>query len=39
MFKRSNKEVNKIIQKAKEKKIVIVEADKLKLDKMITEKK
>ena len=35
---KSNKELNKIIQKAKEKKIVIVEADKLKLDKMITEK-
>lgn len=37
-IQKGNKEIYKIIQKAKEKKIVIVEVDKLKLDKMITEK-
>ena len=35
-IQKGNKEIYKIIQKAKEKKIVIVEVDKLKLDKMIT---
>lgn len=34
---KGNKEVYQVIQKAKEKRIVIVEADKLKLDRMITE--
>ena len=34
---KGNKEVYQVIQKAKEKRIVVVEADKSKLDKMITE--
>lgn len=37
-IQRGNKEINKIVQKAKEKRIVIVESDKSKLDKMITAK-
>lgn len=34
---KGNKEVYQVIQKAKEKRIVVVEADKIKLDRMITE--
>lgn len=34
---KGNKEVYEVIQKAKEKRIVVVEADKTKLDRMITE--
>lgn len=34
---KGNKEVYQVIQKAKEKRIVVVESDKSKLDKMITE--
>ena len=33
---KGNKEVYQVIQKAKDKKIVVVEAEKLKLDRMIT---
>ncbi|MEG2348055.1 MAG: 23S rRNA (guanosine(2251)-2'-O)-methyltransferase RlmB [Clostridia bacterium] len=36
-FAKANKEIYEVISKAKDKKIVVVEADKFKLDKMITQ--